>query len=846
MNHKNQWITALVVAALAGGGVPYKARAQEDFPPPPDFGDETPPPPPPTTDFNESGRGSSRGSNAGHSANGAASGTTTGLTKNQKEKFNRSGIEDMTNQNFPETIESFDFPNVEIGDIIKTISELTGKNFIIDPGVRGKITIIAPSRITVAEAYKAFLSSLAINGYTVVPSGSFLKVKNARNAQRDSIETYSGAYYPNDDQMITRIIHLKHIQAEMVNRDLRILTSKDGEMSVYTPTNSLILSDYGSNIDRVMKIINQLDVAGFEDQIEVVRIRHAKAKDLGELIDKIVNKGQKSTTGGAPGTFTGGVPRFTRAGGGAQGGSGNSFYMAIPDERSNSMIIVGNKSGILRVKKLIAQLDFPIRIDEAGGVYVYYVKHGDAEKIAQVLQGVTKDAAPKPGAGATPGGFPSFGGFGGAQGAAASGNEIFGGDVKITADKNSNSLVVIASKQDYEKIVSLLNKIDIPRDQVFVETLITEMSMGDATDWKVAYFKFSDSGYGKAGFNGMSGNDLNALLSPQGGGGGILGFGQGKTVNVTDPSSGKAITIPNLLGFINFLKTNRRLNIMSTPQLMVLDHEQGTLEVGDRVATSFTQSAGTGGIVTKTPNMEDATLKLELKPFISPTSETIRLEIKQTIKQPGTPIGPKALQDETLPLQTRNISTNIVVNNNDTAVLGGLMKDIDNESISKVPLLGDLPIIGWLFKSRSTQRDKVNLVVFMTPKIIRTNKDASNVIGERLDERLDFIKAAGGKDPFGSKMDKVQQNITRMRGTPDAVPRDIPQEPLRFDPPQQLNQQQPQARPNVARPSTPAAPAPRQQPAVQDSNSLIQGEAPINSKPAPPPADLEDNPILTE
>src|SRR6185312_3546214 len=221
------------------------AFAQDDFGG--DFSSPPPPPPPPAADFNGSDSGftapppapsmnGARGGNAATAANPTSSGNTAAdsssggaLTKIQKEKFESASIEDINDKNFPETIESFDFPNADIQDIVKAISELTGKNFIIDNGLRGKITIVAPSKITVAEAYKAFLSALAINGYAVVPSGSFLKIRSARNAQRDSIETYSGAYYPNSDQMITRIIHLKHISADAVNRDLRILTSKDGE-----------------------------------------------------------------------------------------------------------------------------------------------------------------------------------------------------------------------------------------------------------------------------------------------------------------------------------------------------------------------------------------------------------------------------------------------------------------------------------------------------------------------------------------------------------------------------------------------------------------------------------------
>lgn len=255
-------LASMMTAQLVG----TSAHAQfEDFPPPPpppDFGDTSSP------------ATSSGGPSAGGFKSGATGTGADVLNKQTKDRLSKASTEDITAENFPETIESFDFPNVEITDLIKAIGELTGKNFIIDPGVRGKITIVAPSKISVAEAYKAFLSALAINGFTVVPSGSFLKVKSARNAQRDNIETFSGAYYPNSDQMITRIIHLKHISASQVNRDLRILPSKDGEMNIYEPTNSIIISDYGSNIDRVMKIIGQLDVPGFEEQLEEIGRAH--------------------------------------------------------------------------------------------------------------------------------------------------------------------------------------------------------------------------------------------------------------------------------------------------------------------------------------------------------------------------------------------------------------------------------------------------------------------------------------------------------------------------------------------------------------------------------------------
>lgn len=717
----------------------------------------SPPPPAPPANFDEFPSPPKPFTDNGNSAQeepaettGTAGKSASILTKKKKNNFNQSRPEDITNEKFPETIESFDFVNADLTDVIKLISELTGKNFIIDSGVRGKITIVAPSKITVAEAYKAFLSALSMNGFTVVPSGNFLKVKNARNAQRDSIETYPDKYYPNTDQMITKIIHLKHISAEQVNRELRLLQSKDGDMVPYAATNSIIISDFGSNIDRVMKIINQLDVPGFEEQLEVVPIKYAKAKDMSDLIDKIVNKGEKKQSG-PPGSFSAGVPRFSRSSsGGAQGQQGNSYFMAIPDDRTNSIIVVGNKSGIDRIKKLIGQLDTKIRIEESGNVHVYYVKFGDADKIAETLKGVTKDAGPKASApGGAGGGFPSLG-------AGTSQNvEIFGGDVKIMADKGTNSLIITASKTDYDTVLNILKKLDISRDQVFVEAIIMEMANSDGLNVQTGYYQYPDSGYGKVGFNG--GLNLQELLSPTGGAGAVLGFGSNKMVEVTNPVDNKTLKVPNLVGFISFLKKVTKGNILSTPQVTALDNQEAEIEVGDSVATSVS-STTQQGVTVQTPTFSDATIYLKIKPIINPSNEAVRMEIEQKVAQlsPGTAT-PKALQDTTQPLQKRRVKTTIVVNNGDTAIIGGLMKDQETETTSKVPLLGDIPIIGWLFKSQARSKDKVNMLVFLTPTIIRSPQDNNTIVGKKLEQRLDFIKSQGGRDPWGKTIDEIQK-----------------------------------------------------------------------------------------
>lgn len=775
MTFNKKMISIAASASLLSSQLAYAQF--EDFPPPPppiidDMGA-----PPPVIPSNPSGIGGApnsfnRGSmNPPPAFGGGSSGPTRTITpsksgpktgvlnSSQKSKFAKATPEDINSENFPETIESFDFPNVDITDIIKAISELTGKNFIIDSTVRGKITIVAPSKITVAEAYKAFLSALAINGFTVVPSGGFLKIRNARSAQRDNIDTYSGSYYPNTDQMITKIVHLKHISSETVQTQLRLLTSSYGEIAAYNQTNSLIISDFGANIDRVMKILNQLDVPGFEEQLEVIGVKYAKSKDIADLIDKVVNKGEKRQSAG--GGFSSGVPRFSSAPSrsGGTGQQGASYFMVFPEDRTNSLIVIGNRAGINRVKKLIAQLDFKVNAESQGGVYVYYLKNGEAEKIAQTLQEVAKDAGPKA--------APSNGGGGlgmlAPQGQAAIREGMFGGDVTIKADKNTNALVISASQQDYEKVLSIVRKLDIPRDQVYVEGIIMEMSLNDGFEQSAGFVQFNEGG-GKAGFT-SSASGASDFLNPLSGGSAILGFASSKFVNIPnfiDPTK-PAIKVPSLIGYLNLLKSVGKTNILSTPQILAMDNQPAEIEVGDQVITGATIVAGTNGSPsTQSPIMGEAKISLKITPVISPNSENIRMEVEQSAGQLSTITVPKGFDGLAQPLSTRKIKTKIIVQNGDTAVLGGLIKDEELESVKKVPLLGDLPILGWLFKGKKTDKKKVNMLVFLTPKIIRNSADQRANLTHKSDERLRFVKEQGGKDPYGSTMDKLLKRQARV------------------------------------------------------------------------------------
>ncbi len=716
-----------------------------DMPPDMDQMYQDPPPPPPPQNFAPAPAPSGSGSNF------------SGTKKRRTPPLSQATDADITNENYPDLIDSFDFPNADIADVIKAISELTGKNFIVDPNVSGKITIMAPTQITVAEAYKVFLSALAIRGFAVVPSGKFLKILPVRDAQRDNLEIYSGAYTPDTDQMITRIIHLKYVPAAEMNKFATKLVSKNGNIDIYEPTNSLIVSDQASSVQRLMKIVNQLDIAGFDEQMAVIKIKHAKAKDIADLIDQIINKDQRNQRSR---NFGAGVPRF-RPGQQQQSSGGSAFSNVLPDDRTNSIIVVGNKAGIAKIRELVKTLDFPLA-EGSGGAYVYYVKHGEAEKISDIINGIAKQLKDdQQGTGGPMQGIPppvfndGFGAPMTSQSQSSAG--LFGADVKVSADKDTNSLIIVGSRQDYQAILTLLNKIDIPRDQVYVEAIIMEMSANDQTNFGMSYYKFEPGtdGLGRMGFGGHSSL---ATLASIGGEGAILGFGSGETVNIK--VGGQDVAVKSLSAFLTLLKNNVKSDVLATPQIIAMDNEEATVEVGQNVPVGMNETVGTGGQVSRSTERLKATIKLVIKPFISPSSETVRMNIKQTIAQVDANPDSSELAKISRTLSERALETNIVMRDGDTAVLGGLMRDQVSDTVTKVPLLGDIPVLGWLFKATSKQVQKQNLIVFITPKVIRNPEDSNRLLSRKLDDRVRDVKQGfGGRDRHGAFTENLRPKL---------------------------------------------------------------------------------------
>ncbi len=728
---------------------------------------EEPPPPPPSRFDNirsRFNRGNTDNGDSGFSppvTNNRPATPVTDIKVQKVESPKKNSItfaeaqpEDITDENFPDIIESFDYPNANIMDVANAISKLTKKNFIIEPGVSGKITIVAPTPVTVAQAWKLFLSALAINSYTIVPTNDgYLKIRKETNAKNDSIETYSGAYFPTSDQLITRIIKLKYIQAEDVKKSLeKFVSKKAGDVESYENTNSLIVSGYGSSVERISRIIEELDKPGFEERLEVIPIRHAKSKDIAELIEKIIKDGGNEKAGAnrfAPSRF-----------GQVQGGKIENLKLVAPDERTNSIIVVGNQQGIERIDKLVKRLDYPLDPADAGGVYVYYVKHGEAVKIAETLSGIAEESKKAVEKTNTAKDDKTFT-------APQVQKPIFGGNVVMKADENTNSLIVTASKQDYRVVKNLLAKIDIPKDQVFVEAVIMEMEANNSNFWNMNYMKFfkdenaatqgtQGEGVARVGFTG---GNIQDLINPTSGKGAILNLGDPReTIRIN--AGGQLIEIPSLIALISFLKEKTNANILSTPNILAMDNEESEIEVGEEVPVGGTQNFAMQGVSSITPQFKDATILLKIKPFISPDSDIVRLNVEQKIQKVSTrQIQAELLAQSTQSLTKKVLKTNIVLESGQTAVLGGLMEDEDTISESKIPLLGDIPLLGWLFKNSTVRKVKKNLVVFLTPKIIRNTSGHKSILREKMAERIDWIKEnSGGRDPYGERFNNLMRD----------------------------------------------------------------------------------------
>jgi general secretion pathway protein D len=630
---------------------------------------------------------------------------------------NEPGTEDRsttaTAQPAKESGVSLDFTDIELADLIKTISELTGRNFVYDDTVKGKVTVITPERMTRDEAYQLFLTVLSVKGFTVIPSGKVHKIIRDKDAKETNLPLFADGRKTSGEQFVTRMVRLRHIDAEtMAERVLAPLVPKTSNIVSYPPANTLIITDSAANIERLVQIIRRLDVPSSVDRLEVISLEFANAEEVAEICSTVL-----SQTG----------PTASKGSNGRPAEQGATSQV-IPYPRTNSLLVMASDEDLQTVRQLVRRLDQKPTQDRSP-INVYYLENADSEKLAETL---TQIVAGKKGV-VRNGGSPSR-------------STSLGDELSITADKPTNSLIINGSPEDYEQVRGIITQLDIKRKQVYVETLILELSM-DATKQLGASlqgaFKVGDGvvnistnqGRGPASLSdfaatknsdGSVASSIPSLLSTAIDG--ILLGGLFNPITVTG-ADGVDITIPAFSALIDASKTNSDINILSAPRLLTSDNEEAEIIVGSNVPIITERLTDTGGSTGLAQSVsverQDVALTLRFTPQIT-EGDLVRLNVFQEITNIAqTSVGNV---NEVGPTLTKRLLRNTVLaEDGQTVVLGGLISNNVQDTVSKVPLLGDIPGLGWLFKHRSTIESKTNLLIFITPRIIKDKDDLAAV-----------------------------------------------------------------------------------------------------------------------
>ena len=659
---------------------------------------------------------------------------------------------------------TLDYQNAQLEDVIRAISKLTKKNFLFDDRVRGTVTVISETPVSIDEAYRVFEAVLQVKGFSTVDGpGGVIKIVPTRDVRQSAIETTSGISKPsNTDEFITRLIPLRYVKAETIQDTFRQLASKDASLIAYGPTNTLILTDSAANIRRVLTILERIDVETYEEQLKVLTIQYADVAELTNQLREIFSPdGEDGGGGGRVPRARAIVPRTNQtqpvAGvlpqGAAIAAAGAPRF--IPDARTNSIVVLAPLGTIQQVEKLVALLDYKRK--GTGRINVYRLQNADAEEMAETLANLAEGG----GGGATPAGLSSAMADASAQTAAVVA-QLEGG-VKITADAPTNSLIIQSSPEAFAALSDVIEALDVRRPQVLVEALILEVKVND-TYALGSNFIFntllgadSDANtpvdrIGGVGTN-TSGMPAPVLLDPNSAIAGLTNPGPftasvlGKTVNFVD-AAGNMRTLPVIQAVITASQVDNNTNILQAPKVLTADNEEAQIVVGEnrgfpttnlQAANPAAGGAGNANNAFQTSqNIErrDVGVTLRVTPQIS-EGETIRLDYFNEISavtEPLNPLGPTT--------SNRTVENTVYVKDGETVVIGGIITDQTNPMVSQVPYLGDIPFFGWAFKSRSESTIKTNLLVLLTPRIVRDPIDLRALSIEKREEFRDGSREA--------------------------------------------------------------------------------------------------------
>ncbi|MBK8183817.1 MAG: type II secretion system secretin GspD [Candidatus Competibacteraceae bacterium] len=590
--------------------------------------------------------------------------------------------------------------DADINALVESMSVLTGKNFIVDPRVKGRVTIISSKAMDEKELYEVFLAVLGVHGFAAVPGGNVIKIVPAAGAKQENIPTVDQQRGIEPDQIVTRIIQVQNVAAAQIVPILRPLIPPQGHLAAYTPTNVLIVSDTAANVERVASIIARVDLASNEE-VEIVPLRHASATEVVRVLTALEQGKAKNDPAVAAGTPS----------------------RLVADERTNSILLSGDKVSRLRLRTLISHLDTPV--DSGGNTQVVYLRYAKAKDLVSVLQGVSKNLSNDASRNSpTPGGIP-----GGPPGGAPVSSSSSGGSlVDIQADEATNALVITAPPELIRSLRTVIAQLDVRRAQVLVEAVIAEISAEKTAELGV---QWGVAGHSAVGFTNFDAG--NSSLSN------VLGLAKS-----LDRALNSGLSLPDLsnpprglqLGLgggdfgalISALAKDADTNVLSTPTIVTLDNQEAEIIVGQNVPIvtgSYTNSGGNSdngssdgsdfGNPFQTINREDVGVILKVKPQIN-EGNAVKLEITQKVSS----VAPSAnANTQGLTLNKREIKTAVLIENGQVLVLGGLIDDNHNESAQKVPVLGDVPLMGNLFRYRNTTKLKRNLMVFLHPVILR-------------------------------------------------------------------------------------------------------------------------------
>lgn len=592
---------------------------------------------------------------------------------------------------------TIDFNDVDINLFIKYISELTQKNFIVDREVQGKVTVISPTKISAEDAYKVFESVLEVHGYAAVPSGSIIKIVPSVQARSKNIATIRVGERPlGEDKVVTQILSLKHANADEVKNMLTPLVSKTSVLISHAKSGMLILTDYASNIGRLLDIVRAVDIPPDDEEMVIIPLRHASAENVAKAVSQLF------------------------ASGSAQRGLRPETVKVIPFERTNTLIVFASKSSVERVRHVVAKLDVDIPRRE-GNLRVIYLQHANAEELVKVLMNLPDDQSGARNTSAPSGKLTS-----------ASSAPAISKEIKIVADKETNSLIITGPREEYEVVEDVIKKLDIPRRMVYLEALIMEVKV--TKDFSIGVQWADGNGSVIGGFSGQGGDSSFDALETLHSGNLPAGFTLGvleKGIKIGD------VTFPNLGAVVNAYKSDDDVNVIATPQILTTDNKKATIKVGENVP--YITSKNTTDAEQDYTNYEykDVATSLTITPQVN-QAEIVRLEIGVEViklkdaEATGTPS-----------TFTRTADTTVIVHNEETVVIGGMIGQDTTTGEYKVPLLGDIPVLGWLFKSQSNNQEKTNLYIFITPHIVENPAELADLYQQKRGKIEEVHKVPG-------------------------------------------------------------------------------------------------------